>query len=415
MPIFDYKAVNLSGQEIKGKIEADTIESAALKVRADGLYLTNIELHKKGFKDSFSVFVEKVKLNLSLKTFGRVNQNDFSAFVRQLSTLLSSGLPLIRSLSILEEQQKSGLLKKIIKNLGDDVSAGSSFSEALNKYPKIFDKLFVSMIRAGETGGVLDEILKRLADFSEQSHLLKKKVRAAAVYPALVVCVAIIIVAILMIVVIPKFKDIFSELGASLPLPTMLLLKFSGFCKGYWWLFLLTALGLFYFYKLIIKLRKIRYFVDKVKLRLPILGTLTVKINVARFSRTLGTLLKSGVSILLALDISKDTCTNVMFEIAVSNVNNSIREGESIAKPLKLSNIFPPVVVNMIDVGEETGALDDMLLKVAAIYEQEIDVLVSTFTKLLEPILIIIMAFVVGYIVISMFLPLISMINALGG
>ena len=414
MPLFNYVAVDAKGKESHGKIDASDVEDAGVKLRKQGLYPVSIFIPKQTISKKVFAAKQNIKTEIRRLSKSKISGDSFSAFTRQLSTLLSSGLPLIRSLNVLYEQQKPGVLKDIIRNIADDVEAGSTFSEALSRYPLVFDSLFVNMIKAGEAGGVLDEILKRLANFTEQSQVLRRKIKSAMIYPAVVLFMACLVVGIIMIFVIPKFKDIFKDLGASLPVPTQILLNLSSFVQNYWWVLILIA-GMFYgLYKVLIKLREFRYMVDRMKLKIPIIRDLVVKINVTRFARTLGTLITSGVPILQALNIVKGTSTNLLFEEAIEKVNGSIREGETIAKPLKDSAIFPPLVVNMIDVGEETGALDDILLKIAEIHDQEIDILISNITKMLEPLLIVVMAFIVGYIVISMFLPLISMMNALG-
>ncbi|MBU0650873.1 type II secretion system F family protein [bacterium] len=415
MPIFEYKAIDAKGKEVRGQIEADDIESATNNVRTSGLYITNMWPLKKDIKSNLNNAFKRFKIEFSMFFSGSVKDRDFTAFTRQLATLLNAGLPLIRSLNILHEQQKPGLFKKVLRSIADDVEAGNSFSDALSRFPKIFDNLFISMIRAGEVGGVLDTILGRLAEFREQNQVLKNKVKAASIYPIVVIVMACIVVGVLMVFVIPKFKDIFKELGASLPVPTVILLTASTFVQYYWWVFFILVFVCSFIYKLLKKIRTIAIIIDKIKLKIPIIGELIKKINITRFARTFGTLISSGVPILQSLDIVGGVSTNYRFAKAVRDVHNSIREGESISVPLGESKVFPPVVVNMIDVGEETGSLDDMLMRIADIYDSEVDFMITSITKLLEPMLIVLMAFIVGYIVISMFLPLISLMSALGG
>ncbi|HCE04731.1 MAG TPA: pilus assembly protein PilC, partial [Verrucomicrobiales bacterium] len=337
---------------------------------------------------------------------------------RQLAVLIDAGLPLMRGMSTLAKSMPNPYFKGIIQDIGDTIGGGSTFSEALAKHPKIFDKLYVNMVKAGEIGGVLEIALNRLAEFQEKAESIKGKVKSAMFYPVAVMVVATIIVGVLMTFVIPKFKAIFADMlgeGEQLPGFTLLVLAISDAIKNNVLAVLGGAVAFFIVFKLIINKTKFGRFVwDKFLLIMPALGPLVKKVAIARFSRTLGTLISSGVPILQALNIVKETAGNVHLTIAIEKVYDAVKEGETIVKPLEGSGIFPPMVVSMIDIGEETGALPEMLVKVADVYEEEVDNAVSALTSLLEPVMIVFLAVIVGSIVIAMFLPLIAMMDKLG-
>ncbi len=411
MPMYRFEAMNAQGQAVKNEIEALNEEEAIQKIRAQKLFPTSIK--QKADKSSRQVGGAKVrKKTLAI---GGVSSKHLTTFTRQLSTLQDAGLPIVRSLKILEGQLKPGALKNTLITVADDVEGGMTFSEALGKHPRAFDKLYVNMVRAGEIGGVLDAILQRLADFREKSQRLKKKILGAMVYPAAVLTVATVIVALILYFIVPKFKEIFNEFDVALPAVTVLLLRISDFIKTEWYWGILGIVGIFVLIKAIGATRSGRYAIDKIKLKLPLFGTIINKSVIARFTRTLGTLVASGVPILEALNITKETAGNAVVSRAIGNVHDSIREGESIAEPLAQSKICDDMVVNMIDVGEETGDLDKMLMKIADQYDEDVDVAVSSLTSLIEPIMIIILGVIVGFIVISLFMPLIQLMNRLGG
>jgi type IV pilus assembly protein PilC len=350
-------------------------------------------------------------------SFGGVPRKQLVTFTRQLSTLQDAGLPILRSLQILEQQQRPGLLKAIIGGVADEVEGGGTLSEAMAKYPKAFDKLYVNMINAGEAGGVLDLILARLADFMEKAARLKKKVVGAMIYPTVVITIAVGIVSMIMIFVIPKFEQIFRDFGTKLPGVTQLLLTISNwFAKDYGWAYVLFSPIIFF---ILIKLIRMsdggKYFVDAVKLKIPILGGIMAKSSIARFTRTLGTLISAGVPILDAINITKETAGNEVYSRALSKVHDAIREGESMADPLRATKVCDAIVVNMIDVGEETGDLDKMLIKVADNYDADVDVLVSSLISILEPVMVVVLGLIVGFIVIALFSPMISLIQAVSG
>lgn len=407
MATFAYKALDKAGTEVAGTLDADNERLALGRLRDMGylpLEIREEKVAKGGILDTFlGIFMRK-----------RVRGKDIITFTRQLSTLIDSGLPLLRSLNVLGEQTESPNLKVQIKDIAQSVQGGSTFSDALAKHPRTFNKLYVNMIKAGETGGVLEVVLARLAEFSEKEQAVRAKVRGAMVYPALVILVGVGVVLFLTIAIIPTFVSMFTEINLTLPLPTRIMMAASNFLRGFWWMILLAILALITIYRMWVRKERGRYQSDRIKLRIPILGDLMKKSAISRFARTLGTLITSGVPILQALLIVRDTAGNEVISRAMVAVHNSIREGESIAGPLGKSPVFPPMVVHMIAVGEETGALDNMLIKVSDAYDREVDTMVAALTSVLEPILILGMGIVVGFIVISMYLPIFQM-SAMAG
>lgn len=418
MPIYNYVAIDKHGKEVKGKVEVNSHQNAIAKVRELGYYPTSIvEEMVRIEKVAEGKVSEKFKSpirSLISKRAGRVGQKQLTLFTRQLATLIGAGLPLVRALYVLERQQKSGALKDTIRGLAEQVEGGGSFSEALLRHPKTFSPLYVNTIKAGETGGVLELVLTRLAEFAEKTQRLNSRIRAALIYPALVLTMAISVLFFLITFIVPKFMDIFKEMGVPLPLITRVLLAISEFARNRWFIGVAIIITLIITYRILYRLPKSRMFFDKVKLRFPVMGPLIRRIAIARFSRTLGTLLSSGVPILQGLMVAKDTAGNEVIAHSIIEVHDSVREGETVAKPLLKAGIFPAMAVNMISVGEETGSLDQMLLKVGDVYDEEVDVTVSGLMSLLEPFLIIGMGVIVGFIVVAMFMPLFSLITALG-
>src|SRR5687767_2846176 len=417
MATYAFEAMNSSGQEVKDEVEASTSEEAIAKIRSKGFFPTKVRekaaKKKVQKKQEAEVTGPTRKMPISI---GGVPRKQLVGFTRQLSTLQDAGLPILRSLQILEQQQKPGLLKAIIGGVADEVEGGGTLSDAMAKYPKAFDKLYVNMINAGEAGGVLDLILARLADFMEKAARLKKKVIGAMIYPAVVITIAVGIVSMIMIFVIPKFEEIFRDFKLDLPGPTKLLLAISRWFAPptHGWAYLIAApfviMGL-------IKLIKMsdggRYAVDVVKLKIPILGAILGKTAIARFTRTLGTLISAGVPILDAINLTKETAGNEVYARALAKVHDAIREGESMADPLRATKVCDAIVVNMIDVGEETGDLDKMLMKVADNYDNDVDVLVGSLISILEPVMVVILGVIVGFIVIALFMPMISLISGM--
>ena len=416
MATYAYEAMNREGQAVKAEVEALSSEDALSKIRNLGLFPTRIR--EKGGKKAAPGAAGKKKAGTTI-AFGKVSQKVVVQFTRQLSTLQDAGLPILRSLQILHEQQKPGLMRNILRDVAEDVEGGSTLSEAFAKQPKAFNRLYVNMVAAGETGGVLDVILQRLAEFMEKAQRLKRKVTGAMVYPICVVSFALGIVAGIMIVVVPKFKEIFADFGTTLPSVTVMLINVADwFIKGSppgWAVLLFTPIGVFLAMKLIRQSKGGRYVVDMGTLKLPVLGKILEKTSVARFTRTLGTLISAGVPILEAINITKDTSGNEVYARALGQVHDAIREGDSFANPLRASKVCDSIVVNMIDVGEETGDLDKMLMKVADNYDEEVDILVGSLVSLLEPMLVMSLGGVVGFIVVALFLPLVSLIESVGG
>jgi type IV pilus assembly protein PilC len=418
MATFRYEAMNSVGQAEKGEIDAATSEEAIAKVRAMGKFPTQIK-EKAGKKGPAGKGgpggpgggdgpVSK------RRTVGGVSRKLLTTFTRQLSTLQDAGLPILRSLRILEQQQKPGPMRIAIRLVADDVEGGTTLSEAMARHPKAFDRLYVNMVRAGELGGVLDVILQRLADFMEKAQALRRKVIGAMIYPAAVITFAILIVTMLMIFVIPQFESIFMGMNVQLPGVTKMLLGISRWMSQQfgWAVVMGTPILIWAIFKLMKTSPGGRYFVDNLKLHVPIFGRIVSKTAVARFSRTLGTLLAAGVPILEALQITRETAGNEVFSRAMNTVHDGIREGESFAQPLRQSRVVEPMVVNMVDVGEETGELDKMLNKVADTYDDEVNTLVASMVSLLEPIMVITLGVIVGFIVLSLFLPMVAMLES---
>jgi len=416
MATFTFEAMNKSGQEVKNEIEAENHEDAIQRIRQQGLFPTKVreksakKFGKKKKGADAGGGGKKRKMPISI---GGVSRKNLVAFTRQLSTLQDAGLPILRSLQILEEQQKPGLLKAIVGGVADEVEGGGTLSDAMSKFPKAFDKLYVNMINAGEVGGVLDIILQRLADFMEKAAKLKKKVIGAMIYPAVVMGIAVGIVSMIMIVVVPKFKDIFKSFGAELPAITQYLMDFSTwFGPGFGWAYVLfTPVAVVLINRLICLSNGGRYAMDVIWLKVPILGGILGKTAVARATRTLGTLIGAGVPILDAINITKETCGSEVYSRAFTKVHDAIREGESMADPLRAAKVVDTIVVNMVDVGEETGELDKMLLKVADNYDSDVDVLVGSLISVLEPLMVVVLGVLVGFIVMALFAPMISLIE----
>jgi type IV pilus assembly protein PilC len=426
MPKFNYVALDTKGKEKTGSLDAESSNAVVAKLRESGLFPTSVTennvTQKKNSRGPASPTVAAAKsqgkkgFNLSFGG-GKVKGKVLTAFTRQLATLIDAGLPLLRGLSVLIKQEKNAALRNAVRSMSESVEGGSTFSEALALHPKIFTRLYVNMVRAGEAGGVLDVTLNRLAEFQEKAQKIKNKVVSAMVYPSVVICVAMVILVFLMTVIVPKFQEIFADLlgqGNTLPPLTLFVLFLSNLIRQQILLVIGVIAGFVITLKIVAKTDKGRYLLDKFKLNAPVVGPLLRKVSIARFTRTLGTLIASGVPILQALNIVKETAGNAVVAEAVSKIHDAVKEGERIVQPLEACGVFPPMVVSMVDVGEETGALPDMLMKVADVYDDEVDNAVGALTSLLEPIMIVFLAVVVGTIVIAMFLPLIKVMSELG-
>ena len=350
----------------------------------------------------------------SLFGSGRVKHKQLTQFTQQLSVLMDAGLPIVRSLKILGNQQKPGTLKNILIEVAEDVETGSQFSEALGKHPRTFDKLYVNMVKAGEAGGVLDVILQRLAAFMERMEALKRKIIGASIYPAVVITIALAVVLAIMKFIVPKFREVFEQVRVPMPGMTVMLMNISQGIEDFWWAIIALPIIFVVILKMWAQTRGGRMILDRFKLSAPLIGPIIKKSVISRFCRTLGTLLQSGVPILEALAIVRNATGNEVVAAAISQVHDSIREGENIAEPLAACGVFDDIVINMIDVGEETGELDKMLLKVADNYDAEVDAAVSALMSVLEPLLIVGLGLTVGFIVVSLFLPLISLLEGIG-
>jgi type IV pilus assembly protein PilC len=430
MPKYNYVAMDAHGKETKGTLEVATQNEAIGRVKEMGLFPTKIvEVDKTKEKDKTGDKKAKpakgkggkgkkgVNLNIKIPGLsGKVKSKVLTTFTRQLATLVDAGLPLLRGLRVLEKQERNATLKGIIAELALSIEGGSTFSEGLAQHPKVFNRLFVNMVKAGELGGVLEVVLNRLSEFMEKAQKIKGKVIAAMFYPVAVLVVATAILMILMVKVVPSFKSVFEGMleGSQLPAFTRLVLGISDMIKDHivWTAAILFAL--FIIFSLFVRTKFGRLVWDKFKLKMPVLGPVVSKVAISRFTRTLGTLVSSGVPILQALTIVKETAGNVVVSNAVNSIHESVKEGETITAPLEASGIFPPMVISMVDVGEQTGALPEMLLKIADNYDDEVDNAVAAMTSLLEPIMIVFLAVIVGSIVIAMFLPLIDLMNRVG-
>jgi len=401
MPIYKWEGKTLKGVIKKGEMEAGTEGAIRIHLRQQNIIPTKIAAKGKEF-------------TISLPFGKKVQQRSIAIFTRQLATMIDAGLPLVQSLEILASQQDNKIFKGILREIREDVEGGSTFAGSLKKHPSVFNDLYTNLVVAGEEGGILDNILNRLANYIEKAEALKKKVKSALVYPSVIISVAIAVVAILMIFVIPVFETMFSSAGQNLPLPTLIVVMISKFFRKYVFIFVpALILGVFLLRKYH-QTENGKFIMDRFLLKAPVFGELFRKIAVARFSRTLGTLVSSGVPILDGLNIVSKTAGNKVIETAILNARNSIREGETIAEPLGRSNIFPPMVIQMISVGESTGALDSMLTKIAEFYEDEVDVAVGNLTSMLEPLLMIFLGVVIGGVVIAMYLPIFQMASAVG-
>ena len=415
MPVFQYRALDSNGKEVKAEIEALSSKEAISKIRNKGLFPTKVRARSAGKKVQ-AAGAAKPKRR---RPTGKVKIKFVCQFARQLSTLQDAGLAILRSLRILEGQQK-GNMRRVIGLVADDIEGGATLSEAMSKHPKCFDRLFVNMIAAGEVGGVLDIILARVAEFMEKSQRLKAKVKGAMVYPIVVLVAAFIIVMGLLIFIIPNFAAVLTDMSdgeMELPKLTQTLLSISGWLTGRKGLNAGIVVVLPFIFiaimRLIKQFRAGRYASDWIKLRIPVLNQLVYKTAVARWTRTLATLISAGVPILEALNITRETSGNEIYANMLGKVHNAIRQGDTFANPLRQSKTVDAIVVNMVDVGEETGDMDKMLEKVANNFDEEADVLVSALMSMLEPIMIIILGLIVGTIVLAMFLPMISIITAL--
>lgn len=417
MPNFSYVALDARGQQVTGVIEAASQNEAVGALRQAGYFPKSVDVETKASKK-----VAKAakggslgKKEISLFKRSTIKGRTLMIFTRQLATLIDAGLPLLRSLTVLAKQEKDPVLRSTISQLAESVQGGSTFSDSLSVHPKIFNKLYINMVKAGELGGVLELVLLRLAEFQEKAQRIKNKVVAAMFYPIIVLIIAIAILGFLLVFIVPKFEAIFADMLGGKPLPglTRFVIGTSNVVKDNILWIIGGAIVLIVAYKLVARTAKGLQTIDLIKLRAPLFGDLTRKSAISRFARTLGTLVTSGVPILQALTITRETAGNVVIADAITKVHDAVKEGESIVAPLEASGVFPPMVISMIDVGEETGQLPEMLLKIAEVYDDEVDNAVQGLTSLLEPIMIVFLAVIVGTIVVALFMPLIGIISGL--
>src|SRR3954466_4508889 len=415
MPPYQYAAMDHTGREVKDTINASTQEEAQQLIRQKGFFVTKISERTKGAAKKGKGKKPTGRRKKKSFTIGKISTKQLCTFTRQLSTLQDAGLPVLRSLKILEGQCKPGVLKNALGEVVEDIESGMTLSESFAKHPKAFDRLYCNMIKAGEAGGALEAILQRLADFKEKSQSLKRRIKSAMVYPIVVIFVACVIVGFILYFIIPKFELIFKDFNVDLPAMTVFLIKASHFVVNYFYIVLMAPMFVWIFLKLLYRNKTGAYICDRILLMIPVMGSLVEKSTVARTMRTLGTLVQSGVPILESLNIVRDTAGNAVFERAFTRIYESIREGETIARPLREGRIVDDIVVNMIDVGEETGELDTMLNKIADNYDEEVEALVESLVSLLEPMMIVVLGGIIGFIVIALFLPLITLITKLSG
>ena len=416
MAKFKYTAIDQNGKQKTGSIDAESQDDASSKVSAMGLMPTNITaVSGSSTKPQQAA---KAKGKSAGMNFGKViKQEELTTFTRQLATLLQAGLPLLRAIEVMIRQEKNLRFKGCLEQIADQVKSGNTFSDGLLQHPKIFDRLFVNMIKAGEAGGVLDVVLSRLAGFMEKAQRTKKKVKSAMVYPVVVVGVAVSIVVLLMVVVVPKFQAIFDDMldGAALPGPTQLVISISDFLTGHIVASVVLIVVFVFGVKFGLRTKIGSKGFNWCAINLPKIGDLVSKVNIARITRTFGTLLSSGVPILQAITITKDITGNVFYTDALTRIHDSVRDGESLSAPMGREKVFPDMVTSMIDVGEETGELSDMLNRVADNYDEDVDNAVAGITSIIEPVMIVFLAVVVGFIVIALFLPIVEIIKQLTG
>jgi type IV pilus assembly protein PilC len=409
MAEYYYEALDKGGKQVRGTIDAANEEVIIEKLRNMGYYPLKVMVHKTSAATGDILALPGLRF-----IFHRVKTRHIMTFTRQLATLIDAGLPIIRSLMILQEQVESVIFREKINVIAKDIEGGSSLSEAMARHPKIFDNLYVNMVRAGEIGGVLEAVLNKIAEFLEKRAALISKVKSAMMYPVVVGGLAILIVGFILWKIVPKFVDIFSQMGAELPWLTRQLVAASEIVLHETWKIVLAAVLIYFIFSKINGTREGKYVFDRIQLKMPVLGLLLRKVAIVRFSGTLATLIQSGVPILQALDIVRDTSGNEVVSRAMDKVYNSVKDGESIHEPLRDCGVFPPLVVHMVAVGEETGAIDAMLNKVAEAYERDVNDTVNALTSILEPILIVFLGIIVGTIVIALYLPLFDLPKHIG-
>ena len=410
VPVYSYTALNSKGKNVKGILDAENAKAAKAKLRQDSLFPTDI----REVSEEKAVRGKGLSMEIDFKSMrGKVKLQDLAMAVRQLATLTGAGIPLVSALSALSNQVEDVVLKKALSQVREKVNEGSGFANALKEFPKIFSPLFVNMVNAGENSGTLDLVLGRLADFPEPQVEMRNRIRSAMVYPIMMAIIGTGIVAYLVAFVIPKISLIFEGMHKALPAVTLALLGFSHFIGSYWYLILIFLGGMTYLFRRWKTTEKGNLRFDQLMLKIPIFGVLVLKIAVSRFTRTLATLLKSGVPIMSAMEIVKNVVANKVLEKAIETARENVKEGEAIGKPLERSGVFPPVVIHMITVGEQTGELENMLFRVADAYDSEVQTTINGLTSIFEPIMLLVMAGFVGFTVIAIMLPIMDMTSGL--
>ena len=399
MPTFAWTGRTRDGKSTKGTMEAASESAVTANLRRQGVQANKIKEAGKGLNADINIGFLKPK----------ITTKDIVVFTRQFATMIDAGLPLVQCLDILSSQQENSTFKKILLEVKADVESGATFADALKKHPKAFNELYVNLVAAGEVGGILDTILNRLAVYIEKALKLKKQVKSAMTYPVTIIGIALVVIAVILVFVIPAFEKIFADFGGSLPLPTQIVINISNFVQDYILLLIGMIMLTIFVIKKIYASTKGREFIDHWALKLPVVGILIRKVAVAKFARTMATMISSGVPILDGLDIVRKTAGNRTVEKAIAHVRSSISEGKTIAEPLKASGVFPPMVCQMIEVGEQAGALDTMLSKIADFYDDEVDDAVGNLTAMMEPLLMLFLGTTVGGLVIAMYLPIFQM------
>lgn len=400
MPVYVWKGKNAAGAVQKGELDVADKQEAAQQLRRRRIAVSHIR--PKGAERG---------LKLPFSRRKKVGGRDMAIFARQFATMIDAGLPLVQCLEILAKQSQNKELARVVGAVQRDVEGGKTLAEAMARHPHVFDDLTINMVEAGEAGGILDNILDRLAQYTEKAVALRRKVKSALTYPAVVLSVALLATVFMLLFIIPTFAKVFAQFGGTLPLPTRIVMGLSNFLKSFWWALLIMIIAAGFMVRRAYATQKGRLKIDGWLLKLPVLGQLLLKASIARFSRTLGTMISSGVPILMALEITARTAGNRVVEKAVLATRGSIREGETIAQPLRVAKVFPPMVVQMIAVGEETGALDRMLSKIADFYDDEVNTAVETLTSIIEPVMIVIMGLIVGGMVVAMYMPMFQLAN----
>lgn len=402
MPLFGYEAVDNKGRTLKGTIEADNEQLVLSKLHEQGLHVVRIEPQR-----------ERVSPLRRLRRAQKPKLQALVVFTRQFATMIDAGIPILRCLDILHNQTKDLALKQALDSIRKDVKSGMSLNEAMEKHPLVFSDLFVNMIRAAEVAGILDQILDRLATFLEKDLEVRQKVKSAMMYPVMVLVFSFLVLVAIFMFVLPKFKEIFASVNAEMPAMTMMLFSISDFVVGYWWAMAGFAIGMLMVVRAYIRKPKGRYQYDYLKLKLPIFGDLVLKLAVARFARTFGVLIASGVPLMRTLEIVGQTSGNRVLATAIENTRHSLREGQPLSTPFAATGLFPAMVIHMMDIGEESGRLSEMMVKIADFYEQEVDATIKGLTSMIEPLLIVFLGGIVGFIAISIMLPMFKLVSAI--